>query len=749
MLLKIDIVEEIGRFVVLKHKAPQFQRLSLIFARNGYGKSTVCAVLRSATDQNPDHISARRRLGAVNPSKIQLTWKSGNFGFSGGSWTACPGKIYVFDQDFVLQNLHIGDSVTTQNKRSLLPVVLGDAGVAMAQKILDLDREQRDLDSKMKTAAGIIRAKLPVVAMDKMSDFCAKPIPTTIDQTIIETTKKLELARNTATVKQKPSPKLIAVGTLDAHREILARTISSVSEDAAAKVHHQIELHSFGNRGVHWLKFGLEHLHDDACPFCAQPIKAAEIISAYNGYFSEAFAQLVRDRDFNLSQLDTGLGDTGATLSALVAANAVDFNFWSSVCDLPAKASISPEDLAECVQTLTDLKSLYAKKLENPLSLINPDPNVEKLGKAFEILGNYNAAVSACLPVIETVKAVTGVDPKVASQTHDSWLALKAKAEEPVKTAADDYRQSEIRRTTLEAEKKTAQETLSLYSQTTMSARQSTINTLLSDFGANFSIIDAKASYVGREPNTDFAIAVGQHKIKAGEKSRHEPSFKTVLSTGDKTTLALAFFIAQVTADPKLSDAIIVLDDPFSSQDINRQFETTSRIRAIAAQACQTIVLSHDPRFLQMIERDAPQEDTSTYQITCNDAGNGDLKSWSSSDELKTTYIRQAETILEYAKHGLLLGGSTYSSIHQAVRPFMEDFILNRFPGRFPAKTFLSDMAVSIRAAGSSDPLFGDVDDIDALNEYTRPNMHGGAAITDPDALKAQCKKVQRIVGSY
>ncbi|MBG1233986.1 AAA family ATPase [Aestuariivirga litoralis] len=749
MLLKIDSVEEIGRFVVLKHKAPQFHRLSLIFARNGYGKSTVCAVLRSATDQNPDHISARRRLGAVNPSKIQLTWKSGHYGFSSGSWTACPGKIYVFDQDFVLQNLHIGESVTTQNKRSLLPVVLGDAGVAMAQKIVALDQEQRDLDAKMKTAAAIIRAKLPVVAMDKMSDFCSKAIPSTIDQTIIETGKKLELARNTATVKLKPSPKLIAVGTLDVHREVLARTLSSVSADAAAKVRHQIESHSFGNRGIPWLKFGIEHIHDDACPFCAQSLKSSEIISAYDAYFSEAFAQLIRDRDVNLVQLDTGFGEAGAALSSLLATNAADVTFWSSVCELPAKMWISPEELAECIQTLTDLKSLYAKKLENPLSLIDLAPNEEKFGKAFQIIANYNAAVSACLSAIDTVKATPGADPKVASQIHDSWLALKAKSEEPVKTAAEDYRQSEIRRGDLEKEKKTAQEALTQYSLTTMSARQTTINKLLSDFGANFSIVDAKASYVGREPNTDFAIAVGSHKIKAGEKSPNEPSFKTVLSTGDKTTLALAFFIAQVTADPKLSDAIVVLDDPFSSQDINRQFETTSRIRAIASQACQTIVLSHDPRFLQMIERDAPQNETSTYQITCDDAGNGDLRSWSSSNELKTIYIRQAETILEYAKHGSLLSGATHSSIHQEVRPFMEDFIMNRFPGRFPARTFLSDMAASIRAAGSSDPLFGDVDDIDALNEYTRPNMHGGATVTDPSALRAQCKKVQRIVGSY
>jgi hypothetical protein len=58
-------------------------------------------------------------------------------------------------------------------------------------------------------------------------------------------------------------------------------------------------------------------------------------------------------------------------------------------------------------------------------------------------------------------------------------------------------------------------------------------------------------------------------------------------------------------------------------------------------------------------------------------------------------------------------------------------------------------MATSIQTAGNSDPLFDQVEDILALNEYTRPNMHGGAIATDPAALRAQCKRVQRIVGAY
>ena len=63
-----------------------------------------------------------------------------------------------------------------------------------------------------------------------------------------------------------------------------------------------------------------------------------------------------------------------------------------------------------------------------------------------------------------------------------------------------------------------------------------------------FRVVDAKTNFVGREPNTEFAIEIGTHKIKAGDKSDSAPSFKTVLSAGDKTTLALAFSAASIAS---------------------------------------------------------------------------------------------------------------------------------------------------------------------------------------------------------
>lgn len=65
MLLKVETVEEIGRFKTLKHQAPHFGSLTAVFARNGLGKSTLCSIIRSAAEQDARLIAARKRLGAT------------------------------------------------------------------------------------------------------------------------------------------------------------------------------------------------------------------------------------------------------------------------------------------------------------------------------------------------------------------------------------------------------------------------------------------------------------------------------------------------------------------------------------------------------------------------------------------------------------------------------------------------------------------------------------------------------------
>lgn len=749
MLLRLNAVEEIGRFGSLTHKAEQFSRLSLVFARNAYGKSTLCSVLRSASENQPKYIQARRRLGAKGESRVQSSWAPNiTIAFGGGSWNANPNKVYVFDQEFVLQNLHVGESVTRENKRSLLPVVLGEAGVQFAQKIIDLDREQRDLDGAMKADGAVIRAKCPSVTQDNLSAFCARAVPTDIGKRVESAAKAVELAKHAVAVKQKKNPRPIALESRERYSEIAARTIGSVTTDAAQRVRSHIEKHGLTPNGDKWLKYGVDRLQGDSCPLCDQNIAGLDLIDTFEAYFSDAFAALIRDRDAAVAALEEAVGDNGVT--AVGDENAEDFSFWQTVCELPHPPGLLPEQRQLILKGLNALLKVFEQKTANPLASVSFGSATASIEEALTLIGAYNDQVAACVVAIETAKkAVQTADLKQAQNIHQGWIALAAKESDPIKSAAAGYAAAEARRTAIELEKKTAQDQLTAYAKKTMGTRQIEINNLLANFGTNFTIVDAKANFVGRDPNTEFAIAIGARKVKVGEKSDIEPSFKTVLSAGDKTTLALAFFIAQVQADPNLSSAVVVLDDPFNSQDMSRQFETTSQIRAISNIAAQTIVFSHDPRFLHMIEKDADHAITRTFQILCADNDEGTISPWLSADELKPEYVRQSEIIREFAGHGSLLKNVTHVSVLQAMRPFLEDYIRARFPGRFAELVMLADMIKAIQEAGVSDPLFGSIADLTALNEYTRPNMHGGGQTPDPTALRAQCQKIVRLIGKY
>ena len=751
MLLKLDSIEEIGRFQSLKHKAQQFSRLNLVFARNGYGKSTICAVLRSAAENEPNHIAARRRLDAKSECKVQSQWQTiGNIGFASGAWSNTPDKVFVFDAEYVHQNLHVGDSVTRDNKRSLLPVVLGDAGVNLAEKIVALDAEQRDLSTKMKESEKVIRAACRGVRIDDVSAFCAKVIPGDIDDKIVAANRNVELAKSAALVKLKTDPQSFSINTFGHYQAVAARTISDASEDASSRVQKHIEDHKLHPKADNWIKYGVERIENDTCPFCAQSVAGLDLVAAYQAYFSDAFAALTAERDSAIAELEALCSNTDNQIDKITASNDADFEFWRGVCEIKTPPVLDDEQRTNIKSGLNSLLVFLKQKVANPLVAVPLGEQADAIKTSCDAITTYNDSVAAQTVIVTAARvAVTTVDAAKADENLQKWVALKSKQSEPLHSEAASYVTNEARKAEIEIEKKAKQTELTNFASATIGTRQKEINDLLEDFGANFSIADTKANFVGREPNTEYCIALGAGKVKAGDQSDSEPSFKTVLSAGDKTTLALAFFISQIKADPKLADAVVVFDDPFSSQDLQRQFETTSQIRIISQSAAQTLVFSHDPRFLQMIERDADHAATTTYQILCDDSGIGSIRSLTLSDELKESYVRNAAAIREYARHEVILEDFTTLSLTQAIRIFLEDYIQARYPTRFQNNEQLLEMSTAIETAGADDEMFKFVGELNALREYSRKYHHAGAPNPDPTELRAQCKKVVRITGSF
>src|SRR4051812_31381883 len=101
MLDKIIAIRNIGRFRNCAAAGDvAFRRFTLIFAENGRGKTTLCAILRSLLQNAPAFILGRATLGRPHPPEIQLLLGGGNVAFRGGAWSAPFPYLAVFDGTF-------------------------------------------------------------------------------------------------------------------------------------------------------------------------------------------------------------------------------------------------------------------------------------------------------------------------------------------------------------------------------------------------------------------------------------------------------------------------------------------------------------------------------------------------------------------------------------------------------------------------------------------------------------------------
>jgi hypothetical protein len=74
MIDRIQLIRNIGQFdSVSSGSQIPLKKLTLVYAENGRGKTTLAAVLRSLGSGDPVPIIERQRLAAANPPHVVLT----------------------------------------------------------------------------------------------------------------------------------------------------------------------------------------------------------------------------------------------------------------------------------------------------------------------------------------------------------------------------------------------------------------------------------------------------------------------------------------------------------------------------------------------------------------------------------------------------------------------------------------------------------------------------------------------------
>lgn len=749
MIKKIIKIQNVGKFVDYSSKGDTtFRRLTLIHAENGQGKTTLSAILRSLRTGEGKYIQERCTLGQDgNPHVALLLEGDTPANFTDSLWDNKLPDIEIFDPTFVDENVYAGCYVEHEHKKNLYRFAIGEEGVSLAIKVEELDNKIRDINSKINSKKKDVE-KYILFNMNLDTFLSLAPVDD-IDQKIAATEKEIASLKKAKEIVEKPLLAEIDLPNLPFQdiKKMLCKQLEDISSEAEAKqVKVKQHISQFmDNKGEIWISQGMPYIKDEQCPFCGQDINKVDLVAAYRSYFNQAYKDLkkeIADRSKFLGE--TWTQDVILTLQSNIESNKSLSEFWREYI-----ASDFPTISLENTKTAWDevcrlLVEHVDRKAASPLESLIPSDKLENAIEAYqEVLGAiaaYNESVKNVNQKIGEKKDEIGsADLSLAQDNLQELQNTKKRFSEEVAPLCTECQELQEEKTRLDRQKEAARTKLEEYTKTFLTHYQNKINDYLEIFAADFRIVDSKEGFAGGKPSLDYRISINDvaFDLKAQDSSEPTACFKNTLSSGDKTTLAFVFFLARLDKEPNLSKRIIVFDDPIASLDIHRKISTKQQIIRISNLANQVILLSHDPYFLRLLWNEADKSILKPLCIRRKQQGST-IVEFDVERETQGEYFKHHFALEEYREYG---PNGNLLNVVRCIRPLIEANLRLRFPGQFPQGEMLGKMIERIRDSDENQPLSplkSSLNDLSAINEYTRPYHHGENSMADTHPITDQ-----------
>lgn len=741
MLKKILSIERVGKFVSCKPKGDvELRRLNLIYAENGRGKTTLCDILHSLQTGNADYLRGRGTLGHVGEPKVELRLEHENIRFENGEWTAIFPDTAIFDSTFVYENVHAGEFVEHDQKRNLYGVIIGAEGIALQRRVNELDKKSREAARRSRNAQKLLRAYLPEGLTERA--FVELTTVDNLEQQIAAKQRELQALERASDVASKPLLERLELPTLpQGFDTILPKTIKDVEADVEARLGEHLATHT--RDATHaWIWDGVRYQKDETCPFCGQETTGLPLLKAYRAYFSQAYRAL-KDEVIRLRRGIEQIGDraTSITLARIVEKNHALTEFWKYFVNYP-EPTLSLQEITRVLSTFTAAAiALVDRKANSPLEPLTLGEDFVSARLQYKQARNgvdsYNTAVDQANTAIASKKTATKAGNKSLVRRELFNLEnVKRRFEPEVDAACKEYVNANYAKIRVEKSKEKAKAALDTHSTTILPKFQIRINKLLQHFGTGFLIQNVERRYAGGRASSSYQLLINQVPIYLGDSSTPigEPSFRNTLSAGDRSTLALAFFIAQLELNPKLEQKVIVLDDPFTSQDSSRRTCTQQLICRLTEKARQVIVLSHEASFLRQVY-DAIQDSSIVKGLQFARAGPDEtlVAEWDIVEATRSGYYKDYNVLQQYLNEG---HGSPRSVV-RTIRPLLEGYLRTLFPNAFLEKEWLGDFIRKIREADENDCLSAmkialeDLEDLNGFSKRYHHNTNRGSADTE------------------
>jgi wobble nucleotide-excising tRNase len=738
---QIKHIGSVGRFRACTPEGDvTFKKFTLIFGENGRGKTTLCSILRSLQTGNPDIIIGRKTLGDGKDPNVVLLLEYGNALFNKGTWNSPQSRLCIFDAQYVADNIYMGDEIGADQRRNLCHVILGKDGVALANDYHRFDAEITAKNSAIRDAKRLLTTHVPATRLD---DFLQLKEDPEIEKQIDAKRKEVEGLKDIDNLRSQSLVEKIEFPPLPTRLvDILGRTLEDVSRDAEAAVRAHLKVHGMVGNEI-WLSTGLMHLSKDECPFCGQSTKGLDLIDAYKAYFNATYTAFRRDLDAYQQLPGKHYSDDRIELiRSKIQANATHVEVWKRYVafDSPSIPG-SLDAIALLTKFRAEMVALLEQKAASPLEIVKASGAYKdaytSVATLSEAVSTYNEEVERANAKINAFKTAASPARLQSSSNELKWLELTKKRREPaIVDACDRYVALNAEKDTLEEQKVQARARLDGYSGRVVENYRNAINRLLKRFNAGFHLERVRVEYSGRVANSTFCVVINATMVEMGTSDTplNEPSFKNTLSAGDRSTLALAFFLAEIEADPSKSQCTIVFDDPFNSQDHFRRTCTATEIRRCGDSVAQVIVMSHERGFLRDFW-DLPLPTAERKALWLIPCGHKEtiIAEWPIETDSESDDAAHRRTLLGYYHHNR----GEVRDVIQKLRPVLETHMQRVAPHLLTKVNGLGNMLAKIREPGSPQILVEAYDDIDDVNTYTRRYMHGEGRRPDSEPVHA------------
>ena len=760
-LREVKYIQNVGRFEKAQSvSGAAFGPCTLLFGENGWGKSTLADLLRSLTTNSPDILLGRKTLaGGPNQKAVVHFGDHQRAVFEGGAWSGVRPSIAVYDSVFVNDNVYSGDVVTNEHLKKQYGMVVGAEGVRRVRRLIALDAENRENNSQLRSVeaklAGIVNAVGPK-GMTIKTFLLLKPIPD-VDANIEAKSREVKRASRAQELKRAGEPGFLPVPMeTEKLRKSLHSTIDGIAEGAARDVRAHIAKHQEAGRGsamTHesWLESGTVFVNEGECAFCGQPLNDRSLVDSYREYFSDAYKALaadVRAKRDTFSRYENG--EYRNRMKEIIGQNETLFTHWKDVGQIDAPELKGIEVAIDHMEAAArPLDAVFVDKLGN-LTDAATGRDVETAITAWDEgrkeIARLNGVIEAHVTKIKALKgSLDETELPRLERELKTLQAVKRRHDGETRTVVKELKEREATKRRIAKEKADEKKKLNEHGRAITEMLGRTINSYLGRLNAGFKIDYREPNYQGKEPAASYQILINDVPVspRSASPGLADASFRNTLSAGDKSTLALALFLAKLNADPALGETIVVLDDPFTSLDNFRRQFTAIEIRKLCDRSAQTIVLSHDKTFLRLLWDKIDQGTIKCVAVQTGAPGMTTIAPYDIESETRPRHVTERMKIEEFVE------GEPHEAgyIRTRLRTVCEDFYRRGDPGLFHEAASLDEIGRLLQGAPEEHPYKGVIEDLRDINEYSRREHHAEVE-DDPsgessdEELKGFCRRV-------